>query len=329
MDILDIFHKVNTPLFLAPQFGVSESPYRRICKKLGADVVLTEFVSAERICRGNRDIRTLKFHGDERPIGAQIFGPAPDTMVEAARWIEENLAPDFMDINFGCPSKTVIKSKGGSACLKDLRLVSDIIKSVVQAVSIPVSVKIRSGWDENSRDPVEIALRCEEAGARFLTLHPRSRSQKFSGKANWDEIAMVVEHLGIPVIGNGDVKCGEDAAKMKKHTNCAGVMIARGSHGNPWIFREARAALEGFPPPPIPTVKDRYDILEQHINYSLELRENEAITMRHIKRHLCWYTAGIRDGKRIREELNKADSLPAAHKKLKSFFEGELCRSNP
>lgn len=319
-----MFHKVNTPLFLAPQVGVTESPFRRICRKFGADVVLTEFVSADRICRGHRDIRTLKFNEDERPIGAQIFGSDPKIMVEAATWIEHNLSPDFIDINFGCPSKTVVKSNGGSACLRDLTLVENIIKSVVQAISLPVTVKIRSGWDESSRDPVGIALRCQEAGAKFLTLHARSRSQRFGGKADWDEIAKVVENLEIPVIGNGDVKSGEDAVKMKRDTNCAGIMIARGSHGNPWIFREARAALDGTPLPLIPTVKDKYDTLEKHINYALEFREDEAITMRHIKKHLCWYTAGIRNGKRVREELNTIHSLSTAREKLKYFFEREL-----
>lgn len=324
MGIKDIFLKVNTPLFLAPQYEVSESPFRRICRRLGADVVLTEFVSADRICHGNRDIRTLKFNNDERPIGAQIFGSNPKIMVEAARWIEENLSPDFIDINFGCPSKTIIKSNGGSACLKDLSLVTDIIKSIANAVAIPVTVKIRSGWDELSRNPVEIALRCQDAGATFLTLHARSRTQKYGGKANWDEIAKVVTNLTIPVVGNGDVKSGEDAKRMQEHTKCSGIMIARGSHGNPWIFRDARCALDGLPIPAPPTVRDKYDILREHISYSLDFRETESVTMRHIKKHLCWYTNGVRNGKKIREELNSTYSLITANEKLKSFFEGEL-----
>lgn len=324
MSILSIFSRINTPLFLAPQFEVSESPFRRICRRLGADVVLTEFVSADRICRGNRNIRTLQFNEDERPIGAQIFGSDPKIMVDAAKWIEENLAPDFVDINFGCPSKTVVKSNGGSACLRDLDLVSDIIKSVSDSISLPVTVKIRSGWDENSRDPITIALRCQDAGAKFLTLHARSRTQKYGGRANWDEIAKVVESLEIPVIGNGDVKSGEDAKRMKDHTKCAGIMIARGSHGNPWIFGVARNALDGKEKPLPPTVRDKYDVLEEHINYSLEFRENETITMRQIKKHLCWYTNGVRNGKRIREELNTLHSLSAAREILKNFFEEEL-----
>jgi len=234
----------STPLYLAPQAGVSESPFRRLCRRFGADVVVSEFVSAEGLRRGSGKTHAyLRFAREERPIGVQIFGADPAAMAEAAALVEQVYQPDFLDINFGCPVKKVVNRNGGSGCLRDLPLVERIIRSVAGAVSIPTTVKIRSGWSELERDPVGIGLRCQDAGARVLTLHARSRTQMYGGHADWDEIAAVVAALEIPVVGNGDVWCGADAARMRDHTGCAGVMIARGSHGAPWIFREARAAL--------------------------------------------------------------------------------------
>src|SRR5687767_3363266 len=243
----------RVPLYLAPQAGVSESPFRRLCRGFGADVVVSEFVSAEGIRRHDRKTHSyLRFHDDERPIGIQIFGADPAAMAEAAALVEQVYEPDFLDINFGCPVKKVVSRNGGSGCLRDLDLVQQIIRSVSAAISLPTTVKIRSGWSEDTRNPVEIALRCQDAGARALTLHARSRTQMYAGTANWDEIAAVVDALDIPVIGNGDVWNGADARRMKDHTGCAGIMIARGSHGAPWIFGQARAALEGRPIPQDP-----------------------------------------------------------------------------
>src|SRR5690606_28096860 len=196
--------------------------------------------------------RLSAFRRRRAPIGVQIFGADPAAMAEAAALVEEVYRPDFLDINFGCPVKKVVKRNGGSGCLRDLDLVDAIIRAVADAIDIPTTVKIRSGWSEETRDPVGIALRCQDAGAQVLTLHARSRTQMYSGRADWREIAAVVEALDIPVIGNGDVWSGEDARRMREETGCAGIMIARGSHGRPWIFREARAALEGRPIPEEP-----------------------------------------------------------------------------
>src|SRR5688572_13558641 len=246
--LYDQLTRGETPLYLAPQAGVSESPFRRLCRRFGADVVVSEFVSAEGIRRcSERTHDYLRFDDEERPIGVQIFGADPVAMGEAAALVEEIYRPDFLDINFGCPVKKVASKNAGSGCLKDLGLVEDIIRAVARSISIPTTVKIRSGYSDEQRNPVEIALRCQEAGARVLTLHARSRTQMYSGVANWDEIAAVKDALEIPVIGNGDVWSGEDARRMREHTNCNGIMIARGSHGAPWIFREARAALNGEP----------------------------------------------------------------------------------
>ncbi len=234
------------PLVLAPMAGVSESPFRQICRRYGADVVVSEFISSVGISLGiERVLAEMRFEPVERPIGIQIYGADATIMARAAGMVTELFEPDFVDINFGCPVKKVVRNNGGSGCLKDMNLVRGIIRAVRDATQLPVTVKIRSGWDETQRDPVEIALRCQEAGAQALTLHPRTRTQMYQGAANWDEIAAVAQALTIPVIGNGDIRTPEDVVAMRHHANCAGIMIARGSFGNPWLFAEARDLLEG------------------------------------------------------------------------------------
>src|SRR5918999_1754387 len=191
----------ETPLYLAPMAGVSESPFRRLCRRFGADVVVTEFLSAEGIRRDNpATISKLRFGTDEHPIGVQIFGADSSAMAEAAAFVTDVFQPDFIDINFGCPVKKVVKRNGGSGCLRDLSLVGDIIRTVVRSTHLPVTVKIRSGWSEDRRDPVGIALRCEDAGARALTLHPRTRTQMYSGNARWEEIAAGFRPEGLPPV---------------------------------------------------------------------------------------------------------------------------------
>src|SRR6266571_8784799 len=223
-----------TPLFLAPMAGVSEAPFRQVCRRFGADVVVTEFISSVGVSRGiERVLADGRFEAVERPIGIQLYGAEADTMARAAEMVTGLFQPDFIDINFGCPVKKVVRNNGGSGCLKDMTLVAGIIGTVKDATRLPVTVKIRSGWDEPQRDPVGIARRCQDAGALALSLHPRTRTQMYQGEADWDEIARVVEALDIPVIGNGDVRTAEDLVAMRRHTGCAGVMIARGSFGNP------------------------------------------------------------------------------------------------
>src|SRR4051812_40100617 len=222
----------DIPLYLAPMAGVSESPFRRLCRRFGADVVVTEFLSAEGIRRENpATVSKLRFGPDERPIGVQIFGAEAASMGEAARLVTDVFQPEFIDINFGCPVKKVVRRNGGSGCLKDLSLVDDIIRAVVQSTHLPVTVKTRSGRNEETRDPVGIALRMQDAGARAFTLHARTRTQMYTGNARWEEIAAVVDALDIPVLGNGDIKTADDAVRMQRMTNCAGIMIGRGAFG--------------------------------------------------------------------------------------------------
>lgn len=307
---LSVFDGSTTPLFLAPQAGVSESPFRRLCRSFGADVVVSEFVSAEGIVRGNeRTLDYLRFDEVERPIGVQIFGADPGAMAEAAAFVTETFGPDFVDINFGCPVKKIVKRNGGSGCLRDLDLVEAIIRAVDGATALPVTAKIRSGFDQESRDPVRIALRCQDAGARVVTLHPRTRSDMYSGHARWDEIAAVVEALEVPVVGNGDVRTGDDARRMRDETGCAGVMIARGSHGDPWIFKQARAALDGVPVPAGPTVEERFQVCLQHARNAIAFESEKHRAVREFRKHLGWYTKGLPNGKALRQELFQVESL--------------------
>ena len=298
------------PVILAPMAGVSESPFRRLCRKHGADVVVTEFLSAEGIRRENEaTLSKLRFGPDERTIGVQIFGADPQAMGDAARLVTDVFQPDFIDINFGCPVKKVVKRNGGSGCLKDLDLVQDVIRAVVAGTSLPVTVKIRSGWNEEMRDPVKIGLRCQDAGARALTLHARTRTQMYTGFARWDEIAAVVQALEIPVIGNGDIKTAADALRMREHTQCAGVMIARGSFGQPWIFDQTRALLEGKPKPPAPPVEERFAIALDHARMAQEYEADPRGAAIEFRKHLGWYVKGLPGSADLRKALHAVNSL--------------------
>ena len=326
-DVAALLSSRTTPLFLAPQAGVSESPFRRLCRDFGANVVLTEFVSADGVVRGNARTRDyLCFDPEERPIGVQIFGADPAVMAEGAALVEELFAPDFVDINFGCPVKKIVRRNGGSGCLRDLKLVGAIIRAVRDAVRLPVSVKIRSGYDEDSRDPVAIGRRCEEAGARWITLHPRTRTDMYGGEARWDEIAALVGALSIPVIGNGDVRSSSDACRMRERTGCHGIMIARGSHGDPWIFARARAALDGRAVPEDPDVEERFQICLRHARNAIAFERNPEKGVIEFRKHLGWYTKGLPDGGRLRRRLFEARTLEEVETRLVGYLEARLGR---
>ena len=301
---------VAVPLYLAPMAGVSESPFRRLCRRFGADVVVTEFLSAEGIRRENpATIDKLRFGPDERPIGVQIFGADAAAMGEAAAFVTDVFAPEFIDINFGCPVKKVVRRNGGSGCLKDLDLVQDVIRAVARSTSLPVTCKIRSGWNEEMRDPVTIALRCQDAGVRVLTLHPRTRTQMYTGAARWDEIAAVVQALDIPVLGNGDIKTPEDAVRMHEQTGCAGVMIARGSFGQPWIFVQTRDLLEGRPMRPGPSIEERFSIALDHAHMAAAYEPDRRGAAIEFRKHLGWYVKGLPGSAELRKRLHAVNAL--------------------
>jgi tRNA-dihydrouridine synthase B len=294
------------PLYLAPMAGVSESPFRRLCHAHGADVVVTEFLSAEGIRRENdATISKLRFSADEHPIGVQIFGADPAAMADAAAMVTDLFLPDFVDINFGCPVKKVVRRNGGSGCLRDLDLVQSIIRAVSQATHLPVTCKIRSGWSEEMRDPVGIALRCQDAGARVLALHARTRTQMYTGLANWDEIAKVAEALDIPVLGNGDIKTAADAKRMLDHTRADGIMLGRGSYGQPWVFRQARALFDGQPMPETPGVHERFAIALDHARMVQEYEVDAIGAALEFRKHLGWYVKGLPNSAELRKLLHQ------------------------
>ncbi|WP_353264990.1 tRNA dihydrouridine synthase DusB [Gemmatimonas sp.] len=295
-----------TPLYLAPMAGVSESPFRRLCHSHGADVVVTEFLSAEGIRRENEaTISKLRFNVDERPIGVQIFGADPVAMADAAAMVTDLFMPDFVDINFGCPVKKVVRRNGGSGCLKDLDLVEEIIRAVSKATHLPVTVKTRSGWNEEMRDPVGIALRMQDAGAKVFALHARTRTQMYTGQANWDEIAKVVEALDIPVLGNGDIKTAEDAKRMLDHTKADGLMIGRGSYGQPWIFRQTRALINGEPLPAAPAVHERFAVALDHARMVQSYGADPIGAAIEFRKHLGWYVKGLPNSADLRAKLHQ------------------------
>ena len=301
--------------------GISEAPFRRLCRSFGADLVVSEFLSSEGLRRGIKSVHDGAFFTEaERPIGIQIYGADPAAMAEAAALVTDHYRPDFIDINFGCPVKKVVKRNGGSGCLRDVGLMQGIIRVVRSSTDLPVTVKIRSGWNEAGRDPVTIALRCQEAGAAVLTLHPRTRTQMFSGRARWDEIAAIVDALDIPVIGNGDIQAAEDALRMRQETGCAGLMIARGSFGNPWLFQQTRDALDGREPRSAPGPAERFQVALRHARYAVEIQGDDRQTAVEFRKHLGWYVRGLPGASELRRRLHNVESVA----EIQRIFSGYL-----
>ena len=312
----------DVPLFLAPMAGVSEPPFRRLCRSFGADVVVSEFLSCEGLRRGIKSVHDGAFFtAQERPIGIQLYGSDPESMAEASTLVSNYYQPDFIDINFGCPVKKVVRRNGGSGCLKDLGLVAAIIQAVRDATTLPVTAKTRSGWNDNLRDPVRIGLACQEAGAEVLTLHPRTRSQMYRGEARWEEIAALVDAIDIPVVGNGDIKTAEDAVRMHEKTGCAGLMIARGSFGNPWIFQQTRDLLAGRTPKPTPGASERFAVALHHAKLVVKTQGDSRRTALEFRKHLGWYTRGLPGSAELRSRLHRVWSMKEADEILRDYLE--------
>ncbi len=282
---------------------------------------MSEFLSSEALRRGATNVHDgARFSEVERPIGIQVYGADPSAMAEAASLVSVHYRPDFIDINFGCPVKKVVRRNGGSACLKDLDLVQRIVSAVCAATPLPVSVKIRSGWDEATRNPVEVALRCEGAGAQMLTLHARTRSQQYRDAARWEEISAVVDALEIPVIGNGDILEAADARRMWSETGCAGMMIARGSFGRPWIFQQAQDILLGREPGATPVAAERFAIARRHRDLVLDLRGDSKNVACEFRKHLGWYTKGLGNSAGLRARLHQIERLADVDRILEDYL---------
>lgn len=316
IDGLEIKH----PIFLAPMAGVTDRPFRIICKSFGADLVYTEFVSSEGIVRENdKTINYMKFSEIERPIGIQIFGHDPEVLARSAQFIEEKLHADIIDLNFGCPVPKVVKRGAGSAILKDLDLLEKIARSVVRSVKTPVTAKIRSGWDNGHIVAVEAAKRLEAQGIQLLTVHPRTTKQKYTGEANWKIIADVKKEITIPLIGNGDIKTPQDAKRMLQETNCDGIMIGRGSMGKPWLFRDIIDYLNEGKLNDAPSKAELAETFFKHLdlqdkNYSLMYAGNL------FKTHATAYIRGMDGAAHMRFEINRAKDIDEIRELAKAFF---------
>ena len=285
--------EIKNQIVLAPMAGISNSAFRRIAKEMGVGLVVAEMVSDKAIYFGSqKTIDMLYMKEEERPISQQIFGSDKESFVYAAKYILKTMKPDIIDINMGCPvPKVATRAQAGSALLKNPNKVYEIVKAVVDAVDIPVTVKIRSGWDEKSINAVEIAKVIEKAGASAITVHPRTRAQGYSGKADWNIIKQVKENVKIPVIGNGDIKTCYDAKKMLDETKCDAVMIGRGVLGNPWLIKECIDYLENKEIKEV-TILDRLNMIIKHLNYLLEFKD-EKIAILEMRTQIGYYLKGI------------------------------------
>lgn len=302
--------KVNKKVVLAPMAGISNSAFRRICKSMGADLVYAEMVSDKAIYYNNKKtIDMLYMTDEERPIAQQIFGSDVDSFVVAAKYIEETMHPDIIDINMGCPvPKVALKAQAGSALLKNPAKIKEIVKAVVNSVSCPVTVKIRSGWDEKSINAVEVAKIVEEAGASAIAIHARTRSQGYSGKADYNIIKQVKEAVNIPVIGNGDIKTCFDAKRMLDETNCDLVMVGRGLLGNPWLIKEINEYLENGVVIDKPTDMEKIDMCLKHLSL-LEEFECEKQAVLEIRSHVGWYLKGIKNANEVKQNIFKTKNI--------------------
>jgi tRNA-dihydrouridine synthase B len=313
--VLPWFSNNQFPLYLAPMAGVTDVVFRSICKELGADVMVTEFVAAEGIIR--QDDRTRKyteFTDEQRPCGVQLFGADGERMGEAARKIIDWKAPDFIDINFGCPVNKVVSKNGGSSLLKDCPLLCDTAEKIVKAMEphgVPVTAKIRIGWDEKSINAPDVCHILQEEGMQAIAIHGRTRSQSYRGEANWKVIDECARHVSVPVIGNGDIQSGEDVKNRRENTAVSGVMIGRAAMQNPWVFREAKHYLRtGEHPEPVP-VTERWEMILRHCGMAMESNRygNERQTIMAMRSRLMTYCKGFPGAKPLRQRLCTVSSL--------------------
>ena len=314
--------EIKNRIVFAPMAGVSNISYRQIIKEMGAGLIYSEMISTLGIkYNGKKTIDLINFEETERPISIQIFGSDIESFVKAAKYIEENFHPDIIDINMGCPvPKVAIKSQAGSALLKDPDKIYEIVKNVVENTNTPITVKIRSGWDEKNINAVEVAKKIEKAGASAVAIHARTRSQGYSGKANWDIIKEVKASVNIPVIGNGDITTIYEAEKMLKETKCDAIMIGRATLGNPWFIKECVEYIENGKIINKPTDKEKINMILHHYNL-LKKYTNERTALLEIRTHALWYLKGIPGTKEIKAKICQAKTEEEFLKIINSIYE--------
>ena len=302
--------EIKNKLVLAPMAGICNSSFRRIVKEMGCGLIYAEMVSDKAIFyKNDKTIEMLKMTEEERPISQQIFGSDKESFVEAAKYVYENMKPDIIDINMGCPvPKVAVRAQAGSALLKNPEKVREIVTAVVSSVPIPVTVKIRSGWDHNSINAVEIAKICEEAGASAICIHGRTRSQGYSGKADLNIIKAVKEAVSIPVIGNGDIVDCFSAKKMLDETGVDAIMVGRGALGNPWIFEEISKYLEDGTVIEKPSPIDRINMCLKHIEYLSEIKKEKLVCLE-IRNHIAWYLKGLKNSNEIKNKVYLTNNI--------------------
>ena len=313
---------IKNQVVLAPMAGICNSAFRRICKEMGCGLIYAEMVSDKAITYNNKKtIDMLYMTEEERPIVQQIFGSDKESFVVAAKYIYENMHPDIIDINMGCPvPKVAVRAQAGSALLKNPEKIYEIVKAVVEAVPIPVTVKIRSGWDHKNINAVEVAKIVEKAGASAICVHPRTRSQGYSGNADWSVIKAVKENVSIPVIGNGDIKSPEDAKRMLDETNCDAVMIGRGVLGNPWIIKNTIDFLDGKEIDKISN-REKIDMCLHHLDYLNDVKD-EHLACLEIRNHIGWYLKGMKDGNIVKNNIYQTSNIRDIIDILNEFKEG-------
>lgn len=320
---------IKNQVVLAPMAGICNSAYRTIIKEMGCGLIYAEMVSDKAITYGSKKTIDMLYMTDyERPIAQQIFGSDKESFVKAAKYIYETMKPDIIDINMGCPvPKVALRSQAGSALLKNPDKVREIVAAVKETVPIPITVKIRSGWDNKNINAVLIAKVCEEAGASAITVHPRTRSQGYSGLADWSIIREVKKNVSIPVIGNGDIKTCFDAKRMLEETGCDAIMIGRGCLGNPWLIKECVDYLEnGTLPKPI-SFKNRIDMIFKHLDYLCKIKD-EKVALLEMRTHAAWYLKGIPNTSDLKNDIFKTKTKEELEKLLKEFKEAYHESSN-
>ncbi|MBN8048846.1 tRNA dihydrouridine synthase DusB [Paraclostridium bifermentans] len=314
---------LDNKVFLSPMAGVTDLPFRLICKEQDCGMLYTEMINAKALCYDDQNTKKmLKIEEEEHPVAVQIFGSDPAFMGGAAEILNE-YPNEILDINMGCPAPKVIKNGDGSALMKNPKLAEEVLKSVVKNSKKPVTLKIRKGWDDNNINAVEIAKIAEASGISALAIHGRTREQYYSGKADWDIIAKIKESINIPVIGNGDVFEVEDAINMINKTNCDAIMIGRGAQGNPWIFKRINHYMKTGEILPEPTGEEKINTALKHLKLAID-EHGEYVAVREMRKHIAWYLKGLRGSARLRDEINKIESYEEVVNKLRDYLSHSL-----